>query len=150
MCAPEGEACKIQCGADTCRRGEYCYYTSAAHCMECEDESGDHNVCTRCHEPYSVVGGECVYLEQVALDKIAAMITENSGKECVAPQLPNTQSQNCGSFSVGLDDNKLHVDYLFAGKYTFVFSCSCIGIVDVSLTTFPSEIGYLTSLTMLH
>ena len=90
---------------------------------------------------------ETVNYEQVALDKIAENI-ESDG--CVAPQLPNTQSQNCGSFSAGLDDNKLHVDYLFAGNFLFVLSCSCMGLIDVSLTTLPSEIGYLTSLTMVH
>ena len=114
MCAPEGEACRIQCGADTCRRGEYCYYTSAAHCMECEDASGDHNVCTRCHEPYLLVDDMCKHPEQVALDKIAEMI----GEGCTAPQLPGTSSSGCGGFSVSLDD--LHVDHLFAGYFLFV------------------------------
>ena len=91
--------------------------------MECEDASGDHNVCTRCHEPYSAVGGECVYLEQVALDKIAAMITEKSGKECVAPQLPEMESENCVKFNVDLHDDGVHVKTLFECPSYCLFVC---------------------------
>ena len=121
MCAPEGEACRIQCGADTCRRGEYCYYTSAAHCMECEDESGDHNVCTRCHEPYSAVGGECVYLEQVALDALAWQLAfELTMPLTVKPDLAMTlqkMAELALQRAAAHDKNNRQRDELAPGKF---------------------------------
>ena len=55
MCAPEGEACKIQCGAGQFREGKYCYY--------CHDIGKDYKggfLCAACSADKPGTCGECI------------------------------------------------------------------------------------------
>ena len=63
ICALENETCKIQCGPNHYRHGEYCYYcdeiTETTPCQKCDDNGK----CLQCLAGYALVNAECVACE---------------------------------------------------------------------------------------
>ena len=120
VCTASGDECKIQCGSETYRDGDYCYRCddSAGLCATC-DGAG---LCTTCKKWLDREDGECIDRQQEALDALGAEIQKTEGHgECVPPNaLECVAGSECsgtssGTFVIKVDGTK-RVTTLFASN----------------------------------
>ena len=110
MCYEEGGVCRIQCGSETYRDGEYCYRCDDEEglCAECDGQG----LCATCKKWLDREDGECIDRQQEAVDAVAAVIMKTAGHEgCEAPnvrQCAESQSgctgTSCGTLAIEIDE----------------------------------------------
>ena len=121
VCKTENNVCRIQCGAEHNRNGEYCHHD---------------------------LDPESIQKQQDVLNKIAEQLTKDRGAVCTAPVIGrSTSGTNCGTYEIAIDNSKnvvalfvqiLHITLLIWGD-----------LRNTKLSNVPTEIGLLTALTWL-
>ena len=116
VCGVEGGECRIQCGSETYRDGDYCYRCDDDEglCAECDGEG----LCAVCRAGVDKIGDDCENRQQQALDALAAQLANNGKTGCRAPDVLRcgtscSGSDECGAFSVSVDSTTKRITKLF-------------------------------------
>ena len=158
VCVEDEGECVLNCGTEHYYKGDFCYYCQdyLSNCEKCDA----YGFCEVCSDGTLYSENQCVTLQQNAVNKIGEQLVNDGWTNCTAPVLENCTNCtgiDCGTFNVILNDNADVVEVeLSSNQMTSIPSeigqLSSLTNLDVSgnsLHTIPSEIGELTTLQSL-